>query len=62
MSCQYPVTKAEGKVITPLEGIDEAERTRYSDAFAACGGLQCGFCIPGIVMRAKSQVDKKGAD
>jgi hypothetical protein len=42
--------------------VDEAERTRYSDAFAACGGLQCGFCIPGIVMRAKSQVDKKGAD
>ena len=31
-------------------------------AFAACGGLQCGFCIPGIVMRAKSQIDKKGAD
>ena len=62
VSCQYPVTKAEGKVITTLEGVDEAERTRYSDAFAACGGLQCGFCIPGIVMRAKSQVDKKGAD
>ncbi|HET6965456.1 MAG TPA: molybdopterin cofactor-binding domain-containing protein, partial [Acidimicrobiales bacterium] len=30
-------------------------------AFAAHGGLQCGFCIPGIVMRAKAQVDKKGA-
>jgi aldehyde oxidoreductase len=62
VSCQYPVAKAEGKAITTLEGVDEAERTRYSDAFAACGGLQCGFCIPGIVMRAKSQVDKKGAD
>jgi aldehyde oxidoreductase len=62
VSCQYPVSKAEGKDITTLEGVDEAERTRYSDAFAACGGLQCGFCIPGIVMRAKSQVDKKGAD
>jgi xanthine dehydrogenase molybdenum-binding subunit len=62
VSCQYPVTKSEGKDITTLEGVDEAERTLYSDAFAACGGLQCGFCIPGIVMRAKSQVDKKGAD
>ena len=62
VSCQYPVAKAEGKAITTLEGVGEAERTRYSDAFAACGGLQCGFCIPGIVMRAKSQVDKKGAD
>ena len=38
------------------------ERDRFADAFAACGGLQCGFCIPGIVMRAKSQIDKKGAD
>ena len=62
VSCQYPVSKAEGKDIITLEGVDEAERTRYSDAFSACGGLQCGFCIPGIVMRAKSQVDKKGAD
>ena len=62
VSCQYPVAKAEGKEITTLEGVDEQERNRYSDAFSACGGLQCGFCIPGIVMRAKSQVDKKGAD
>jgi aldehyde oxidoreductase len=62
VSCQYPIAKAEGKDITTLEGIDESERNKYSSAFAACGGLQCGFCIPGIVMRAKSQVDKKGAD
>ena len=62
VSCQYPVAKAEGREITTLEGVDAAERQRYADAFAACGGLQCGFCIPGIVMRAKSQVDKKGAD
>jgi len=62
VSCQYPVVKAEGRDITTLEGLDDQERTKYSDAFSACGGLQCGFCIPGIVMRAKSQVDKKGAD
>ena len=62
VSCQYPVAKAEGREITTLEGVDESERQSFSDAFAACGGLQCGFCIPGIVMRAKSQIDKKGAD
>jgi xanthine dehydrogenase molybdenum-binding subunit len=33
----------------------------FAQAFAACGGLQCGFCIPGIVVRAKAQIDKKGA-
>ena len=60
VSCQYPIAKAEGKDITTLEGIGDSERDKYASAFAACGGLQCGFCIPGIVMRAKSQVDKKG--
>jgi aldehyde oxidoreductase len=62
ISCTYSVEKVAGRTVTTLEGVDEVERTRYSDAFAACGGLQCGFCIPGIVMRAKAQVDKKGAD
>jgi len=62
VSCQYPVAKAEGRTITTLEGLPQEERDTYSNAFSACGGLQCGYCIPGIVMRAKSQVDKKGAD
>jgi aldehyde oxidoreductase len=62
ISCTYDVAKVEGRSVTTLEGVDELERARYADAFAACGGLQCGFCIPGIVMRAKAQVDKKGAD
>ena len=61
VSCQQPVAKAAGKSIVTLEGVDETERQRFADAFAACGGLQCGFCIPGIVMRAKAQIDKKGA-
>lgn len=62
VSCTYSVAKAEGRDIVTLEGVDETERNTYASAFAACGGLQCGYCIPGIVMRAKSQVDKKGAD
>lgn len=62
VSCTYALSKAEGRDIVTLEGIGDEERNKYSSAFAACGGLQCGYCIPGIVMRAKSQVDKKGAD
>ncbi len=60
-SCQQPLDKIAGSEVVTLEGIDAAERQRFADAFAACGGLQCGFCIPGIVMRAKAQIDKKGA-
>ena len=61
VSCQYPLEKAAGRSVVTLEGLPEDERRRYAEAFAACGGLQCGFCIPGIVMRAKAQIDKKGA-
>jgi len=61
VSCQTSIDKADGAVVTTLEGVAAEERERWSSAFTACGGLQCGFCIPGIVMRAKAQVDKKGA-
>jgi xanthine dehydrogenase molybdenum-binding subunit len=61
VSCQQPLAKAAGARILTLEGVAAHERAAWADAFAACGGLQCGFCIPGIVMRAKAQVDKKGA-
>lgn len=61
ISCTYSLDKVAGRAVTTLEGVESEERTRFTDAFAACGGLQCGFCIPGIVMRAKAQIDKKGA-
>jgi len=61
VSCQQSLEKVAGKTVVTLEGLDQAERDSYANAFAACGGLQCGFCIPGIVMRAKGQIDKKGS-
>ncbi len=61
ISCTYDVAKVAGRQVVTLEGVADDERQRFSDAFAACGGLQCGFCIPGIVMRAKAQIDKKGS-
>ena len=62
VSCQQSLAKTAGKAVLTLEGVAPQEREAFADAFAACGGLQCGFCIPGIVMRAKAQIDKKGAD
>ena len=61
VSCQQSLAKTAGKSVTTLEGVAADERAAFADAFAACGGLQCGFCIPGIVIRAKAQIDKKGA-
>jgi len=60
-SCLVSLEKAEGKEIVTLEGFGDAERDRYASAFAATGALQCGFCTPGIVVRAKALIDKKGA-
>ncbi len=62
VSCLISLDKAAAKSIVTLEGLDPDERARYAKAFAATGALQCGFCTPGIVVRVKSLVDKKGAD
>ncbi len=62
VSCQTSLAKVAGRSVTTLEGLPDAERRRYADAFAACGALQCGFCTPGIVMRAKAQIDRRGAE
>ena len=61
VSCQQSLEKVANTNITTLEGVRQVERDAFANAFAACGGLQCGFCIPGIVVRAKAQIDKKGA-
>ena len=60
VSCQQSLEKVTGAEITTLEGVSQKERDAFANAFAACGGLQCGFCIPGIIVRAKAQIDKKG--
>ena len=61
VSCTMSLERVAGKSITTLEGFDQAEVDRYADTFAACGALQCGFCTPGIVVRAKALIDRKGA-
>jgi aldehyde oxidoreductase len=62
ISCQMPLERVSGKSITTIEGFPVDEVNRFADTFAACGALQCGFCTPGIIVRAKALIDKKGAD
>jgi aldehyde oxidoreductase len=62
VSCQTSMEKTKGSAVVTLEGIDEAERDRMAAAFAAYGALQCGFCTPGILVRTKAMIDKKGSD
>ena len=60
VSCQQSLERLEGANVVTLEGWSDSDRELYSACFAAAGGLQCGFCIPGIIVRAKAQIDKKG--
>jgi xanthine dehydrogenase molybdenum-binding subunit len=61
-SCLVDMEKAGGKDVTTLEGFTPEERERLATAFAVTGALQCGFCTPGILVRAKALLDQKGKD
>lgn len=62
ISCGMPLSRVAGKSVVTLEGIDPCEREQYASAFSATGALQCGFCTPGIVVRVKALLDKKGSE
>jgi selenium-dependent xanthine dehydrogenase len=61
LTCAIPAGRAAGKRILTLEGVPEDERELIGRSFVAAAGLQCGFCIPGIALRAKYLVDKNPA-
>jgi aerobic-type carbon monoxide dehydrogenase small subunit (CoxS/CutS family) len=58
VACVTPVGRVDGRRVTTIEGLSETTRTALADAFVATGGSQCGFCTPGIVMRAAWLLDR----
>ena len=60
-TCAMRSKVADGKHIVTLEGLSPAERAQIADSFTATAGLQCGFCIPGIALRAKAITDRDPA-
>lgn len=59
MTCRYAASKLEGKAVTTLEGFSRRKRELLSKSFVKVAGLQCGFCIPGIMVRAAILLDKR---
>lgn len=57
-SCILTTKKAEGKSIITTEGLTEREKEAFVYAFGSMGSVQCGFCIPGMVMSGKALIDK----
>ncbi len=57
LSCVIPMEKVAGGEVTTIEGLDAKTQETFASAFLQEGGVQCGFCIPGIVMQGKVLID-----
>jgi xanthine dehydrogenase small subunit len=58
VACVTPAGRVAGRAVTTIEGLDSPRRDALANAFVDTGGSQCGFCTPGIVMRAAALLDK----
>jgi carbon-monoxide dehydrogenase small subunit len=58
-SCLVLASEADGKNITTIEGLASGDQLHpIQQAFADNGGLQCGFCTPGMILSAKVLLDE----
>ncbi len=57
-ACTQSVQKLDGKRVITVEGLSDYEKQVYAYCFAKAGAVQCGFCIPGMVISAKALLDK----
>jgi selenium-dependent xanthine dehydrogenase len=56
VSCTHHADRLEGHEVVTLEGLAPAVREAWADAFVAAGAVQCGFCTPGVIMKAEALV------
>ena len=56
-ACIPQTDKLEGKTIITVEGLSDWEKEVFTFAFGEAGAVQCGFCIPGMVISAKGLLD-----
>ncbi|HEX9311452.1 MAG TPA: selenium-dependent xanthine dehydrogenase [Actinomycetota bacterium] len=58
VSCAQKATHVRGKEVTTLDGLTRTRRDEWAHAFVSSGASQCGFCSPGIVMKAEALLNK----
>ncbi|MCB8976577.1 MAG: selenium-dependent xanthine dehydrogenase [Ardenticatenaceae bacterium] len=58
LGCVTKMGKIEGKTVTTIEGLGEYRQEVFANAFVSSGGVQCGYCIPGIVMQSNALISK----
>ena len=60
LSCVMLAVDAAGREILTIEGLSEGDQLHpLQKAFVEKGGLQCGFCTPGMILTAKSILDEE---
>ncbi len=59
-ACLYLAAEATGRTIETIEGLASTDGTLHpiQQAFVDKGGIQCGFCSPGMIMSAKALLDE----
>ncbi|OGX39645.1 MAG: hypothetical protein A3D87_00800 [Omnitrophica WOR_2 bacterium RIFCSPHIGHO2_02_FULL_50_17] len=59
LSCIILASNCEGKKITTIEGLADGDELHpIQKSFLDAGAVQCGFCIPGMIMSSKALLDK----
>lgn len=58
LSCVTKMSRVADQEVVTTEGLGEYRQNVFANAFVACGGVQCGFCIPGIVMQSNVLINK----
>ena len=56
-ACMQKISRFAGKKVLTVEGLSPREKEVYEHCFAEAGAVQCGFCIPGMVICAKALLD-----
>jgi carbon-monoxide dehydrogenase small subunit len=58
-ACLVLAPEADGKEVTTIEGLAQGDKlSPIQEAFMEQGGLQCGFCTPGIILSTKALLDE----
>jgi carbon-monoxide dehydrogenase small subunit len=58
-SCLVPALKVEGREVLTVEGLAQGDRLHpLQEAFLDEGAVQCGFCIPGMLLTSKALLDR----
>jgi carbon-monoxide dehydrogenase small subunit len=58
-SCSYLAVQAQGRQVTTIEGLIEGpEMHALQHNLLEAGGVQCGFCTPGMIMSAKALLER----